>query len=240
MSAASRHSLDMIREPLAPFGLVVHGVVGLTAGEGPLIEGGRARCVVLIGNAGGSMWPAFSRWHADHPNVADPLDEWSKSVIAPLASSFGGAAFFPSDTPYQPFQRWAMRAMGVEPSPLGILVHREYGPWFGFRGAIALLEMLEAAEPAAAAHPCADCAQRPCTTRCPVAAVSERGFLVGPCRDHLATPAGQAGCMEDGCLARDACPVGRPYRYPEDQIRFHMRALGLPPVWVEVRPPSSS
>jgi hypothetical protein len=34
--------------------------------------------------------------------------------------------------------------------------------------------------------------------------------------------------MTLGCLARDACPVGVAYRYPQVQVQFHMQALTLP------------
>lgn len=228
MSAAAQASLQMIGELLQPHGLIVHGLVGFDAEEeGPAIDGGRARSAALIGNAGGAMWPAFSRWHLEHADVADPLDSWSKAVIRPLAESLGGTAFFPSDPPYQPFQRWAMRAMGLKPSPLGILVHPKYGLWFGFRGAIAFRDVLADGEPVTAHHPCESCPDRPCTMVCPASAVSAVGFSVGPCRDHLTTAAGQAGCMEAGCLARDACPVGSEYRYPPAQIRFHMLSLAV-------------
>jgi hypothetical protein len=32
-------------------------------------------------------------------------------------------------------------------------------------------------------------------------------------------------CMERGCRARLACPVGRDYRYVPAQARFHMTAF---------------
>ena len=31
--------------------------------------------------------------------------------------------------------------------------------------------------------------------------------------------------MQSGCIARNACPVGAEYRYPVEQLRFHMDAL---------------
>lgn len=45
------------------------------------------------------------------------------------------------------------------------------------------------------------------------------------CRAHLRTGEGVAGCLAHGCLSRDACPVGRDYRYPVGQLRFHMAAI---------------
>src|SRR4030095_137820 len=38
--------------------------------------------------------------------------------------------------------RWAMRAEAVAPSPLGILIHPDYGLWHAYRGALAFAERL--------------------------------------------------------------------------------------------------
>jgi len=46
---------------------------------------------------------------------------------------------------------------------------------------------------------------------------------VSACRTHLSS-SGNA-CMEAGCLARRACPVGSRFHYGPLQTRFHMRAF---------------
>ena len=38
---------------------------------------------------------------------------------------------------------------------------------------------------------------------------------------HLRAPEGVA-CREQGCRARNACPVGTAYRYPAEVQAFHM------------------
>lgn len=218
-----------IRAALAPHGIFLRGQVDFgEKGEGPLLpDGERAKTVVLLGNIGGSLWSAFERWHGRHP-VTDPLDSWSKAIIRPVAEATGAVAFFPSDPPWQPFQQWAMRAEGLKASPLGILIHPQYGLWHGYRGALAFRQALAPASVfCAAPHPCDVCETKPCLKNCPVSAVAAQAFDVGACRAHLATVAGQAGCMQAGCLARDACPVGAEYRYPAAQLRFHMAALSL-------------
>ena len=224
--------LDHLRAVFGPHGIFVRGVVELGDDiDGPhLTDGRRARSVVLLGNVGGSLWEPFTRWRQEQADAggADPLDNWSKAVIRPVAADLAATAWFPSDPPWQPFQRWAMQAEGLKPSPLGILVHPVYGLWHGYRGALGFAEVIS--DPAGispASHPCDGCVAKPCLSTCPANAVSEKGFDVGMCRMHLATPAGQAGCMGDGCAARNACPVGARYRYPREQLRFHMAALKL-------------
>lgn len=205
-------------------------------------DGRPARLLCLVGYLGGAIWPHFERWRSEHPSTEDPLDAWSKAVIAPIARDAGGEAVFPSDRPWQPFQQWAMAAEGLAPSPLGMLIHPEYGLWHGYRGAILFGDgvasevMPGGASPglannaglesgATAVHPCDVCDDKPCLSACPVKAFAGGGFDVAACRAHLLTDAGMRGCMSGGCQARDACPVGRPYRYPDAQIRFHMTAF---------------
>lgn len=220
-----------IEAGLDPSGILTRGRVDFAAGEGPILASGSyAASVVLLGNVGGSIWPAFSRWKQTYDGP-DPLDTWSKEVICPLAQTLGGTAYFPSDPPWQPFQQWAMRAEGLKPSPLGILIHPEYGLWHGYRGAIGFAEQIGWDDMSEAVtdgrHACDDCRTKPCLTTCPASAIrpDPADFTVSACRSHLVTEEGQSRCMISGCLARNACPIGAAYRYPPDQLKFHMQAL---------------
>jgi hypothetical protein len=218
-----------LRAALAPYGVFVRGIVSFGEGEGPaLADGMQARSVVLLGNIGGSIWEPFSRWRQSSGNADrnDPLDDWSKAIIRPLAAAFDATAFFPSDPPWQPFQRWAMQAEGLKASPLGILIHPDYGLWHGYRGALGFTDVIkDDGLGMVVPHPCDHCIGKPCLIACPVDAIASTGFDVAGCRSHLRTDAGKAGCMTGGCLARNACPVGSGYRYSPAQLAFHMAAL---------------
>lgn len=209
----------------------MRGAVNFVSGDkAPILSDGQAAAsIVLLGNIGRSIWPSFERWRGGRANkdARNPLDTWSKAVIGPVALEFGATAYFPSDPPWQPFQQWAMRADDLRQSPLGILIHPEYGLWHGYRGALGFGRALAVAPPARHANPCDTCSGKPCLSACPVDAVSACGFQISPCRAHLTTADGQAGCMTSGCLARNACPVGVQYRYHPEQLRFHMAALNL-------------
>jgi hypothetical protein len=230
LSAAGNIARD-IGAALRPHGIFVRGIIGFSDRDSaPLLASGApAASVVLLGNIGGSIWKPFSRWRAAPGNFerSDPLDAWSKSLIAPLGSSLGATAYFPSDAPWQPFQAWAKTAECLRPSPLGILIHPEYGLWHGYRGALAFDVPLAVPSGPVGRHPCDECRDKPCLSHCPVEAVKPAAFEVAACRTHLRTPIGQAGCMHGGCMARNACPVGSAYRYPDEQLTFHMAALHL-------------
>jgi hypothetical protein len=219
----TENRIEHIRAVLAPHGIFLRGVVHFGS-DGPEMARDTARTVVLLGNIGGSIWPAFSKWWQDNEHVSNPLDAWSVEIIRPVASMIGGTAWFPSERPWQPFQQWAMLAEGLRASPLGILVHPEYGLWHGYRGAIGFEERIDFPLPATRPHPCDHCPDKPCLTSCPANAVMLEGFDVPACRTYLAGGGTQA-CMQGGCVARNACPVGTEYRYTDAQLRFHMTAL---------------
>lgn len=193
----------------------------LRDGVPPLAADTPARTVVLAGNAGPQMWRAFD---AARARRALTLDAWSMQVLTALAARLGAIALFPFQRPYLPFQRWAMRAEACHASPLGLLMHPDYGLWHGYRGALAFAAAMELPPPDRRASPCASCADRPCLSACPAGAFDGRAYDVPACARHLAGRPAPA-CMDGGCLARLACPVGSDYRYAPAQARFHMQAF---------------
>jgi hypothetical protein len=213
-----------ISAALSPYGLIPRGGFDFEAGEdapsGP--SGGPAKAVLLVGQGGAAPWEHFGKWRqARPPDLTNPLDTWSAEVIGAVAGKFAARAVSPSDRPFLPFQRWAMRAEGLKPSPLGILMHPEYGLWHAYRGALLFDAPLGVELPKPGGHPCDDCISKPCLAACPVDAFTMDGFAFDACQGHLRSGEGKA-CREGGCLARNACPVGASYRYPAEVQAFHM------------------
>ena len=185
------------------------------------LQDDRDHAIVLIGNLGGSFWPAFQKSGFENNHA---LDRWSKHVIDPIAEKLDCLPLYPSDKPYQPFQQWAKKAEELEASPHGILMHPEYGLWQAYRAALAFFDVSEVPSPQKVDHVCNSCADKPCLTTCPVGAYSRQGFDVASCRQYVsAHPKGH--CATKGCLARQACPVATDHQYSEDQQRFHMKAF---------------
>ena len=167
----------------------------------PMPGGEPVATLVVVGNAGNAMWSAF-RALAHAARTADPLDYWTRDILAGVAQHVGARALFPfTGPPFHPFQRWALRAEPVWPSPIGPLVHPEYGLWHAYRGALAFVERVSLAAQPPASNPCETCVERPCLTTCPVGAFTEGGYDVPACVGHLGDPAGD-DCLATGCRAR--------------------------------------
>ena len=210
---------DDIAQALAEHGLLPRGAFHPGA-EDDAPDG--TGTILLAGNAGPGMWDAFAAAGRVGP---DALDAWSRAVLEAVARRFEAAALFPfGGPPYLPFQRWAMKAEPLAPSPLGIVIHPDYGLWHGYRGALAFAGRRELPPRDDRASPCESCADRPCLSACPVSAFDGTRYDVPACADYLRTGDG-ADCMTRACLARRACPVGLEYVYQPAQAEFHMTAF---------------
>ena len=216
-------TLDAIELSLRHAGLTPRGAFHPQADDAvpPLQAGVPARTVVVAGNAGREMWRAYEAARAVD---ALTLDAWSVRVLDALAGHWGARAVYPFQRPYLPFQRWAARAECCHLSPLGLTLHPDYGLWHGYRGALLFADALALHAPRERPSPCASCTERPCLTACPAEAFDAIRYDVPACVRHLEQHPG-GDCMQRGCLARHACPVGGAYRYIAAQAQFHMQAF---------------
>ena len=178
---------------------------------------GDTRFVILIGNAGPDMFRRFVR------EGRGSLDDWTRAVIEPLAADLDARALFPFDVPHQPFLSWARRGGAGHVSPLGLNIHPTYGLWHAYRAALLFPVEFDLPRVSAGAHPCETCVAKPCLSACPVSAFDGKNYDVDACGVHV--NAGANECMDGGCLARRACPIGIQYQYAKPQAQFHMQAF---------------
>lgn len=226
-AALSQTASHSITQALNALGLLLRGGFKPTPDDAlPMLANGQATgTLLMVGNAGPAMWSAFSASPQATDGQPHPLNRWTRQHVDAIAQAAGGVALYPFDaTPVWPFQRWAARAEPVFPSPLGLLIHPQYGLWHAYRAAILVGADLNLPAPAPSASPCATCADKPCLSACPVGAFSTKGYDVPVCASHLTLPAGQ-DCRDGGCLARRACPVGVDYAQAPAQNAFHMQAF---------------
>ncbi len=219
-----RHKLSQLAAALERSGLVILGAFHPAPDDDIALPAGRrgAGTIVLAGNGGGSMWPSFAASRGAGP---DALNEWSRELFQALAERFGAAAMLPQDgPPYPPFQRLALRGGEVHASPIGILIHPQYGLWHSYRGALVFSRRLALQAPGAAPSPCGSCRDKPCLGTCPAQAFRPGKYDVERCVGEIGRR-DDHDCRMLGCRARRACPVGRQHVYPPAQAQFHMAAF---------------
>lgn len=223
--------ISWIYQRLADAGLLSFGALVLTqdlCAKGVINLSGKP--ALLIGNAGTSMWGKFSQSPEYCDGESDPMNRWTRRMLDEISCTVSCQVYYPFDEPYWPFQRLAQAAAGVRPSPLGILIHPEYGLWHAFRGLMVFEDDGEIASQIKditgfrdeMIHPCDTCLDKPCLSACPVKAFTGEQLLVDECFSHLDSGNGPK-CMDTSCQARRACPVGKEYTYDVEQLQFHMR-----------------
>ena len=185
-----------------------------------------AKTLIMIGNIGSALWVTAGEY-LSHSTQRHPLDNWTRSHLDHLADKVSAHIIYPFDgPPFAPFQRWAMRCEAVAPSPIGPLIHPDYGLWHAYRAALVFDAEIELPpredkeEDAPSPCACDTCQDKPCINTCPVGALELHRYDVPLCSAHLATPGNR--CMAHSCLARLACPVGGKYVYSTEMGQFHM------------------
>ena len=190
--------------------------------EGDALYAKGFRTLLMVGNLGGAYWKHFMREKKDH--VEHPLDDWTKTKLSILGEKFSCTLVYPFEgPPYYPFVTWAKRAEVLEQSPIGILIHPEYGLWHSYRAALLWDSVLDIPPKPSHTHPCNTCTEKPCLTTCPISAVSEKnGLDFKACKNYLRTEAAFA-CYQQCCQARRSCIIGPQHGYGEEHSMYHTR-----------------
>lgn len=226
-------SIHHIRSWASEYGLLLRGGIRVQANDVkpvPVIDGADA-VILLFGQAGSAVWRHFAQSPENTDGAPDAMDRWSARVGHLLAEKSGGTVLFPFEgPPWYPFLQWAQRAESIPPSPLGILMHPQYGLWHAYRFAIVLTVPVEGfdeleqppEEGTQSVHACDHCAAQPCLASCPVGAFTEGQYDVVSCAAYLRSNE-ESDCHQLGCLARAACPEGQAHVYELAHRRFHLQ-----------------
>src|SRR4051794_29473921 len=102
--------LSLLAAALKPHGMLIRGGFRLVTEDErelsnfpDLAAAEAGRTLVLIGNAGPALYEAF--FAAPQAASNNPLDDWTRRVVVPIATELGARSAFPSDgPPWLPFQ----------------------------------------------------------------------------------------------------------------------------------------
>lgn len=182
----------------------------------------------LIANAGGKFWDMMKASDSANADTSvNPVDEYSIKIVNELlniAQLTNNAEFlYPNRFP-APLMALGEQAGWSSPSPLGLGLHREYGPWFAYRALIKTTHPLQNVSttiaPRINTSACLTCVDTPCVSACPVSAVNAaKPFSIDRCADFRVQKSSPCKLQ---CHARNACPVGVEYQYSEAQRAHHM------------------
>lgn len=173
---------------------------------------------LLIGNSR-EIWVPFLAWLAhdrQRLKLQNPLEAYVEMVIGQVFEGFDTVHKIRYSHRPEPhhiaFQRLAEVAGLAWRSPAHLSIHPQYGCWIAWR-AVVVIDVPGPSGDAPGMEPlCVDC-HSGCVPR--LNAVLSKSHLAVPVDDDV------AASWQDWLAIRDACPVGRDYRYSDDQIRYH-------------------
>ena len=229
--------LKALQEKLAAIGLNVMGVADGSP-YAHLLEG--CESAVVVGNGGRTLWEYFVQTLEEDPSRlsehSHPFDDMVERWIEKISVDVGlkqGEHFrwircAATEETFVDFRCLGRDAGLGSSSPVGLLIHPEYGLWFGLRAVLLTTEKLDAhwlhnhPKPTlnvegGAESPCSRCVEKPCISACPAKAVQVEGWSVQRCATFHQTSSDCAG----RCHSRLACPVGREHRHSALQHLYH-------------------
>jgi cyanocobalamin reductase (cyanide-eliminating) / alkylcobalamin dealkylase len=179
---------------------------------------------ILIGNSR-ELWPPFTRRLETHPELgrtAHPLDrhveQTAASLLAELEPIRARAYFAHVTRPRAvPMQRLAEAVGFAGLGPVQLSIHPRIGPWFALRAVLVVDILGPQGGPPALERPCQGCSQ-PCVAPFQRALASAAELTARSVAEHA----------EKWIAVRDACPIGRDFRYGEDQLAYHYHLMRAP------------
>jgi hypothetical protein len=179
---------------------------------------GERSLVLVLGNTR-RMWPLFMRAFRERLRSEEhPVDAYARHELTRAVAEVAGGLNIAGDLRFTfeqapravAVQRLAILTGVAEQSPVGLLVHPEHGPWFSFRA--AAIFSTEGPEAQRAPITCSACDTKPCLAAREKVDLATGGVYTRESFDaHWRLWLGM----------REACPVGTPARFGEQQIRYH-------------------
>jgi len=188
----------------------------------------------LLANVGGKFWNAMqavaplpTEEISPTDKQENPVDNFSIKLANQLLQmtelEVNADILYPNRFPV-PLMALGEHIGWSKPSPLGLGLHQEFGPWFAYRALVKTTQPLTVSSKInnikQNASACLTCIDTPCVNACPANAVGAVAqFNIRRCADNRVKE--DSRCKRQ-CHARNACPIGRQYQYSEEQRAYHM------------------
>ena len=181
----------------------------------------RYQHLILLGNGGSRFWESMQHHRTRSLQDDNPVDNFFiRSVENAFDADPDYRIIYPGNH-LLPLQGLGKLAGWHNDSPLGLGIHPVFGLWFAYRGIIlSNTDFIPAADDfdTQFESPCAACQNKPCINACPAAAVTRSGLKIKPCSNYRLES--DSRC-QSRCISRLVCPIGRDYRYLEEQMTYH-------------------
>jgi len=205
-------------------------LAGVTAGEPYQEYLTNCQSAIVFANGGTQFWECFVediRANPEHfTEHQHPVDDFVLRCIESVDSVPNHTRRWitcseDSDV-FLDFRVLAERVGLGHQSPVGLLIHPEYGLWVSMRMVLLTTEHLSHTV-LSTVSPCTGCETKPCINACPAGAVSISGWSVQKCASFHR----ESTVCEGVCYSRMRCPVGSQYRHSKLQHLYHnSRSLG--------------
>ncbi|MCJ8345168.1 hypothetical protein MJH12_06490 [bacterium] len=167
---------------------------------------------LLIGNTK-KLWPHFTEFYVKDStlqNSEHPLNDYCEKKI-PLALAQAKLPakirFSHKAEPYHiAFQKLAEMSGFAYLNRAHLCVHEEYGPWFALR-AVLVFDYQKKLDLKSISNPCLDCDKN---------CIHHFQQVIHTLKEQKVRDNWQSWLK-----IRDSCPIGKDYRYSEDQILYH-------------------
>lgn len=175
---------------------------------------------IVLGNSR-AFWPKFLEAVRESQALREsehPLNAYVTAAIGRLVQALPLACevrwAHSSEPSPVAMQRASMIAGLAHTSPSYLSIHPEHGPWIGLRAVLVLDADRVSGDPVPAPDPCTPC-PKPCLEALDRAVAASKNAPLGK---------KVSSRWKLWLAVRDACPLGRSSRYPDEQCEYHYRS----------------
>ena len=213
--------LVRIMENLASIGL---NTVGSCDGSSYRHLLSDCQSAIVFANGGTALWDVFLEDLRQNPqhlrNHTHPLDDFVKRQIQkfdpnPTDNRRWIHCAAQTDT-FIDFRPLAEQAGLGTASPLGLLIHPQYGLWLSLRAVLLTTERVPFTS-VLQDSPCTSCTRKPCIAACPAQAVHPQKWSIHKCLQYHK----DSHDCHDLCHSRLRCPVGKTHQHTTLQHLYH-------------------